>query len=513
MANIITQFLIGLGISYDGKGAEQAEKDIDNLGKSAEQAGGQMDDVGKSLDKGVKTGVENSKSRIMSLVTTFKAAGLAMSGVAAGVGAAWAFESKKAQQAYDLNNQLVTSRFGPTEVYGLGALAEQRGGDRQATTNSLLNIERGINRIQTGDVGMIQQLAVAGIRVDNPTGRTREDIYSDIAGQFQRLDMTRQSNVADILGLDPATVRVWQEFGATTLEVSKARAAELGYTEKHNAALNAINQTMIDTQQKFESLGNTIADMLVPDITSLSNTISGVVGRFDNWLKNSKFGKDASEVGLYKAYENAMQSVPWIKKADDWINNLGTNANDAIINNKSSTVETPAWGGTPFWAKRENWVNDSDNRTVDDGTLSALRRNNSLYNPVNNIVNNTTNTEQLPPWAWQPQRENWVNDSDNRTVDDDAISALRRSNSLYNLVTNDGSYGAEASPVTNNYAQQSRQLSRVIESINRPIQLNGNFTTQGDVILDGNAIGRYTVNHLETQVYPQAIDQTRQRSY
>ncbi|WIL01633.1 hypothetical protein LGFCKLCI_00033 [Klebsiella phage vB_KpnM_SCNJ1-Y] len=490
MANVITQFLVGLGISYDGKGAEQAEKDIDNLGKSAEQAGSQMDDVGKSLDKGVKTGVENSKSRIMSLVTTFKAAGLAMSGVAAGVGAAWAFESKKAQQAYDLNNQLVTSQFGPTEVYGLGALAEQRGGDRQATTNSLLNIERGINRIQTGDVGMIQQLAVAGIRVDNPTGRTREDIYSDIAGQFQRLDMTRQSNVADILGLDPATVRVWQEFGATTLEVSKARAAEMGYTEQHNAALNAINQTMIDTQQKFESLGNTIADMLVPDITSLSNTISGVVGRLDNWLKTSSFGKDVSEHGIYKAYENAMQSIPWIKKMDDWINNLGTNANDSIIDNKSSTVETPAWGGTPFWAKRENWVNDSDNRTVDDGTLSALRRNNSLYNPATNdhIVNNTTNTEQLPLWAWQPQREN-------------------------SSPVNDGSYGAEVSPVTDNYAQQSRQMSRIMESINRPIQLNGNFTTQGDVILDGNAIGRYTVNHLETQVYPQAIDQTRQRSY
>ena len=201
--------------------------------------------------------------------------------------------------------------------------------------------------------------------------------------------------------------------------------------------------------------------MLVPDVTSLSNTISGVVGRFDNWLKTSSFGKDVSEHGIYKAYENAMQSIPWIKKMDDWINNLGTNANDEIVNNKSSTVETPAWGGTPFWAKRENWINDSDNRTVDDDTLSALRRNNSLYNPM----------------------------------------------------TNDGSYGAEASPVVNNYAQQSQQLTQIMESINRPIQLNGNFTTQGDVILDGNAIGRYTVNHLETQVYPQAIDQTRQRSY
>ena len=461
MANVITQFLVGLGISYDGKGAKKIEDDLDNLEEKFKKTAAEGEGLGAGLAAGLAKGIDISKSRIMSLVATFKGAGLAMSGVAAGVGAAWAFESKKAQQAYDLNNQLATSQFGPTEVYGLGALAEQRGGDRQATTNSLLNIERGINRIQTGDAGMIQQLAVAGIRVDNPTGRTREDIYSDIAGQFQRLDTTRQSNVAEVLGLDPATVRVWQEFGATTLEVSKARAAEMGYTEKHNAALNAINQTMIDTQQKFESLGNTIADMLVPDITSLSNTISGVVGRLDNWLKTSSFGKDVSEHGLYKAYENVMQSIPWIKKMDDWINNLGTNANDAIINNKSSTVETPAWGGTPFWAKRENWVNDSDNRTVDDDTLSALRRNNSLYNPA----------------------------------------------------TNDGSYGAEASPVTNNYAQQSQQLTQIMESINRPIQLNGNFTTQGDVILDGNAIGRYTVNHLETQVYPQAIDQTRQRSY
>lgn len=440
MANIITQFLVGLGISYDGKGAEQAEKDIDNLDKSAEQAGSRMDDVGKSLDQGVKTGVENSKSRIMSLVATFKGAGLAMSGVAAGVGAAWAFESKKAQQAYDLNNQLVTSQFGPTEVYGLGALAEQRGGDRQATTNSLLNIERGINRIQTGDAGMIQQLAVAGIRVDNPTGRTREDIYSDIAGQFQRLDTTRQSNVADILGLDPATVRVWQEFGATTLEVSKARAAELGYTEKHNAALDAINQTIIDTQQKMEGLGNTIADVLAPSIKTLSDSFLSAATGFTNWLKaHPDLPTDIVSGNWYDKYivGSANDTAEWIKEKTGFdTRSIGKNIQDFLNNNGKS-------------------VNDS-------------------------IVNGGVSNEQLPPWA---------------------------------MGANDGSYGAEASPVTNNYAQQSQQLTQIMESINRPIQLNGNFTTQGDVILDGNAIGRYTVNHLETQVYPQAIDQTRQRSY
>ena len=472
MANIITQFLVGLGISYDGKGAEQAEKDIDNLGKSAEQAGSQMDDVGKSLDKGVKTGVENSKSRIMSLVTTFKGAGLAMSGVAAGVGAAWAFESKKAQQAYDLNNQLATSQFGPTEVYGLGALAEQRGGDRQATTNSLLNIERGINRIQTGDAGMIQQLAVAGIRVDNPTGRTREDIYSDIAGQFQRLDTTRQSNVADILGLDPATVRVWQEFGATTLEVSKARAAELGYTEQHNAALNAINQTILDTQQKMEGLGNTIADILAPSIKTLADDLLTLASGVTNWMNNHRdLIDDISSGSWYDKYVvgSADKAAAWIgdktgfdprnvgKNTQDFLNTTGTTVNNNIVNNTTNTEQLPPWAWRP---QREN----------------------------SSPVNNTTNTEQLPSWVWQPQREN-------------------------SSPVNDGSYGAEASPVTNNYAQQSQQLNQIMESINRPIQLNGNFTTQGDVILDGNAIGRYTVNHLETQVYPQAIDQTRQRSY
>lgn len=466
MANVITQFLVGLGISYDGKGAEQAEKDIDNLGKSAEQAGGRMDDVGKSLDKGVKTGVENSKSRIMSLVATFKGAGLAMSGVAASVGAAWAFESKKAQQAYDLNNQLATSQFGPTEVYGLGALAEQRGGDRQATTNSLLNIERGINRIQTGDAGMIQQLAVAGIRVDNPTGRTREDIYSDIAGQFQRLDTTRQSNVAEVLGLDPATVRVWQEFGATTLEVSKARAAELGYTEKHNAALNAINQTILDTQQKMEGLGNTIADILAPSIKYLADDLFTLASGVTNWMDNHReLIDDVFSGSWYDKYV-----VGSADKAAAWISDK-----------------------TGF-----------DPRNVGENTQEFLDSAGTIIN--NSVINNTTNTEQLPPWAWQPRRENLF-------LVGNATNTERLPQWENSSPVNDGSYGAEVSPMTDNYAQQSRQMSQIMESINRPIQLNGNFTTQGDVILDGNAIGRYTVNHLETQVYPQAIDQTRQRSY
>lgn len=448
MANVITQFLVGLGISYDGKGAKKIEDDLDNLEEKFKKTAAEGEGLGAGLAAGLAKGIDISKSRIMSLVATFKGAGLAMSGVAAGVGAAWAFESKKAQQAYDLNNQLATSQFGPTEVYGLGALAEQRGGDRQATTNSLLNIERGINRIQTGDAGMIQQLAVAGIRVDNPTGRTREDIYSDIAGQFQRLDTTRQSNVAEVLGLDPATVRVWQEFGATTLEVSKARAAEMGYTEKHNAALNAINQTILDTQQKMEGLGNTIADILAPSIKTLADDLLTLASGVTNWMNNHRdLIDDISSGSWYDKYV--------VGSAD----------------------------------KAAAWVSDKtgfDPRNVGKNTQDFLNTTGTTVN--NSIVNNTTNTEQLPPWAWQPQREN-------------------------SSPVNDGSYGAEVSPVTNNYAQQSQQLTQIMESINRPIQLNGNFTTQGDVILDGNAIGRYTVNHLETQVYPQAIDQTRQRSY
>lgn len=464
MANVITQFLVGLGISYDGKGAKKIEDDLDDLEEKFKKTAAEGDGLGASLAAGLAKGIDISKSRIMSLVATFKGAGLAMSGVAAGVGAAWAFESKKAQQAYDLNNQLATSQFGPTEVYGLGALAEQRGGDRQATTNSLLNIERGINRIQTGDVGMIQQLAVAGIRVDNPTGRTREDIYSDIAGQFQRLDTTRQSNVAEVLGLDPATVRVWQEFGATTLEMSKARAAEMGYTEQHNAALNAINQTIIDTQQKMEGLGNTIADVLAPSIKTLSDSFLSAATGFTNWLK-------------------AHPDIPSDIVSGKWY--------DKVVDSGSNAA-----------AESVKSVTGYDFRNF------AKKLKETLF-----IPDNITMHPQVDPSILQVQQNSWsvgqsVMMPTETPVQKDDPWEMRR-----NILTNDGSYGAEASPVTDNYAQQSQQMSQIMESINRPIQLNGNFTTQGDVILDGNAIGRYTVNHLETQVYPQAIDQTRQRSY
>ena len=464
MANVITQFLVGLGISYDSKGAAQAEKDIDNLGKSAEQAGSQMDDVGKSLDQGVKTGVENSKSRIMSLVATFKGAGLAMSGVAAGVGAAWAFESKKAQQAYDLNNQLATSQFGPTEVYGLGALAEQRGGDRQATTNSLLNIERGINRIQTGDAGMIQQLAVAGIRVDNPTGRTREDIYSDIAGQFQRLDTARQSNVAEILGLDPATVRVMQEYGSTTLDVAKAKALELGYTEQHNAALNAINQTILDTQQKMEGLGNSIADVLAPNIKTLADELLTMATGVANWIKNNP---------------NIISAVT-----------TGSWYDEVVTDSANSAAE-----------KIKSWTG-YDLRNFGPELKSTLF-----------IPDNISMHSQVDPSILEAQQNSWSLGNNVMSPTSPPVQKNNPWEMRKDILTNDGSYGAEASPTVDNYAQQSQQLSRIMESVNRPIQFNGNFTTQGDIVLDGNAIGRYTVNHLETQVYPQAIDQTRQRSY
>lgn len=448
MANVITQFLIGLGISYSSRGADRAGRDIDDLGRAAEEAGGQMDNVGDSLDRSVRNGVENSKSRIASLVATFKSAGLAMSGTAALVGTAWAFESKKAQDAYNLNNALATSQFNAPEVYGLGALAEQRGGDRQTTQGSLLAIERGINRIQTGDAGLIQQLAVAGVRVNNPTGRTREDIYGDIAGQFQRLNTTQQSNVAETLGLDPATVRVWQEFGSTTLDVAKAKASELNYTEQHNAALTAINQTILDTQQKLEGLGNSVADVLAPNVKILADELltlaTGVAG--------------------------------WMSEHRELINSIAT----------GSWYDTYIAGSAD---KAASWVGDKtgfDPRNIGEGTQKSLDTTGESIN--NSIINGAVNSEKAPPWALG------VSASDSSAV-------------------NDGTYAAEASPVTNNYAQQSQQLSNIMQSVNRPIQLHGNFSTQGDVILDGDAIGRYAVNHLETKVYPQAIDDTAQRSY
>lgn len=446
--NIITQFLVGIGISYDDKGAKRLDSAMDDISDAAKKTGAELDTVGDSLDNSVKRGTESSKSRIASLVSTFKAAGFAMAGVAAGVGSAWAFESDKAKQAYNLNNQLATSRFSPTEVYGLGALTEQRGGNREDATNSLLNLERGINRIQTGDAGLIQQLAVAGIRIDNPTGRSREDVAKDAMGQFQHLDTTRQSNVAEILGLDPATVRVWQEFGSSTLDVAKAKAKELGYTEQHNAALNQINQTILDTQQKMEGLGNSLADVLAPAVSELAKDLLSVAEGITNWLKaNPNFLKDfaTNPVGASGEYAGNA-TANWIQKETGW--------NPQDVGQKY----VPALG-----QKLKDW-----------GLVSSDNHDRSA-------------TPQQIDSAWSD---------------------------IGNMAKNHASmYNADVGPAVEQSAQQSQQLSKLNNIADRPIQVNNSTRVEGNVTLDGNVIGKHVAEHFETNVYPQAIDNTKGRSY
>jgi hypothetical protein len=169
MANTLANFLVGIGLDFDTKGAKQAASSMDSIKRSALQAGAAV---------------------------------------------AGAFGTKALTS--DLANQtrgytMLAEQIGTTanNVFALDRAYQRAGGGAGDVIGQLERLKQLQAGLQVGDVGFIESAARAGIDTRSIIGESDPTkVFEDIIGQLESMSTNQRLNAINALGLDPVAINL-----------------------------------------------------------------------------------------------------------------------------------------------------------------------------------------------------------------------------------------------------------------------------------------------------------------
>lgn len=172
MANTLANFLVGIGLDYDNKGAKQAVSSLDSIKRTALQAGAAVAGAfgAKALTKGLA-----DQTRGYSLL---------------------------AEQIGSTAN----------ELFALDRVYQRAGGGAGAIIGQLERLKELSASQLTGDLGWVEGAAKAGIdvsailNVDDPA-----KIFDSIIAQLEGMSTNQRINAINALGLDPTTINIAED--------------------------------------------------------------------------------------------------------------------------------------------------------------------------------------------------------------------------------------------------------------------------------------------------------------
>ena len=235
MANTITNFLVGIGIQFDNKGARQAASGIDSIKSKALQAGSVL--AGAFGVKALSTDFANATDSLGKFGETF--------GLTA------------------------------NDIMGFGNALAQEGGNLESFMSQIENIERLRAGLQVGDAGFISVAGRAGI----DTGplieaTTATEAYLALADQFQAMTQQQRLNAASALGLDEASIRLLSkgrsEVDATISKFQTIRPV----TDEMTEGAAVFNRSWLETKQNIGSVVDVMGNELLPVLTDITDEIN-----------------------------------------------------------------------------------------------------------------------------------------------------------------------------------------------------------------------------------------------
>ena len=172
MANTLANFLVGIGLDYDNKGAKQAVSSLDSIRRTALQAGAAVAGAfgAKALTKGLA-----DQTRGYSLL---------------------------AEQIGSTAN----------ELFALDRVYQRAGGGAGAIIGQLERLKELSASQLTGDLGWVESAAKAGIdvsailNVDDPA-----KIFDSIIAQLEGMSTNQRLNAINALGLDSTTINIAED--------------------------------------------------------------------------------------------------------------------------------------------------------------------------------------------------------------------------------------------------------------------------------------------------------------
>lgn len=244
MANVLTNFLVGLGL------------DTTDFEKGAKQ---------------VDSGIDRIRSRALKLA-------------ALGAGA---FGAKQLTFGF----AAATDRVGkfsqvfsvlPNDVMAFGRALEHEGGSLESFMSQMENLDR-LRALTPSQIGGL--FAEAGIRGLDPSvvlnAESATDAYIKLADVFAELSQKQRLNAAELFGFDEASIRLLSVGSDAMLEVVERERQLRPVTQAMTDEAARFNDATQDLNTNLGSIADTISMKLLPPISSVVEDMNG-------WLEVNK---------------------------------------------------------------------------------------------------------------------------------------------------------------------------------------------------------------------------------
>lgn len=230
MANVLTNFLVGVGVEFDKKSASSVTTAFDGIKSKALQLGA------------VVAGAFGAKQ----LTLNFAA----------------------------VNDQLgkFSTTFGvlPDDVTAFGRALSHEGGTLNSFMSQLENIERMRAGLIQGDAGFIAAAGRAGIdTTDLIAAKDATEAYLSLANQFQSMSLQQRLNAAEALGLDEASIRLLSKGRAAIMEIVDAERAMRPLTQEMTKESARFNDELQDLGTTIGGVADKISIKVLPVLSDM----------------------------------------------------------------------------------------------------------------------------------------------------------------------------------------------------------------------------------------------------
>lgn len=261
MANVITSFLVGIGL--DTTDFEKGEKRV----------------------QGSMEGIRSSTLAI----------GSAMASAAIGAGVR---VDQLAEKSRKLQDQLYRTNTQTTWAQGYGVALRELGGNADDAVGRITGLEERLAAIRMGDRSFVDTLGPAGFDAGQLSqAKSAQEFITMAADQFSRATHTQQVNMANVLGLTDAEFKLWQQGGTYVTDHSNKLAEQIGYTESLNQKQYEYSQAWVGLNLELDKAGNTLSNIMLPNMTSLVKLANEYAGAFNKFAQENPDEANAAVTG------------------------------------------------------------------------------------------------------------------------------------------------------------------------------------------------------------------------
>lgn len=228
----------------------------------------------EKYDKGAKK-VEGSLGRMRTLVGF---TGAAIAGAFAFAGTAAIGAGKRIDDFNLATEGLKTSR---QYVYDYGRALVALGGNADDAVEAIKSIEKAQSDFTLkGQLGPLEDVALARGDINELSqAKDGKEFLRTLAPMVQNMNKDQQRMVQDALGLSDSVMRSLRG-GLAEFDAAIARAHDLaGNLDSAVSASREFNRTLAELNTRFEGIGNTLAEKILPGFSGVLSSLGGFIDR------------------------------------------------------------------------------------------------------------------------------------------------------------------------------------------------------------------------------------------